>query len=224
MGCDIHIYVEKKVKGKWLAADKWKNEEAYYTMEGREIFEGRNYSLFGVLAGVRRDDVPLISKPRGFPKDASKEVEGCYTQWEGDGHSTTWLSLEDIQNFDWTQRVKSEGWVTFDTYEKWERWGKQNDDEPEMSCGSVGGGATQHVTVADFALVYGKLQQEKSLGYWASLHKTIAEMNHQYALIQWERPLYRMCAEFLSEVIPKLWRIKQSKGVEDVRLVFWFDN
>lgn len=60
---------------------------------GGRVFYGRNYVLFGALAGVRGDRAPLI-EPRGMPPDPSPE----YTElaaWS-DAHSHSWLSLTDV--------------------------------------------------------------------------------------------------------------------------------
>jgi len=54
MGCDIHLYIEYK------NGDQWSNF-------GRRINPGRNYSLFGSLAGVRCESDHIT--PRGVPDD-----------------------------------------------------------------------------------------------------------------------------------------------------------
>ena len=58
MGCDIHCYIEYKKK----------NDDHWRSFGGR-INPGRNYTLFGVMAGVRCDG--LLYPLRGFPEDAA---------------------------------------------------------------------------------------------------------------------------------------------------------
>ena len=51
MGCDIHMYVEWKVKSR---------NDNYWDTFGGCINPGRDYELFGLLAGVRSDEVPMF--------------------------------------------------------------------------------------------------------------------------------------------------------------------
>lgn len=95
MGCDIHAYVEvvKTIEGR----------EKEYVSQVAQIRPGRNYIMFGALAGVRVDEVPHIN-PKGVPVDTDcddywlhvndqwKDEEG-YTdtanadKWVGRGYS-----------------------------------------------------------------------------------------------------------------------------------------
>lgn len=128
MGCDIHLMAEKKVfhvddkdkeKGVWINIDKWVvNETRFrYSSEGEKyptmtityddrFYKGRNYNLFTALAGVRSFEFdnapPIISEPKGFPKDASPQVKSENKRWKGDGHSHSWLTLSEIKAFDWS--------------------------------------------------------------------------------------------------------------------------
>lgn len=110
MGCDIHLYVEVRKNGKWERVGSMVKNEYYWPEEEhsddpeskpmvRERFwRGRNYSLFGILAGVRTDGPPIV-KPRGIPKDASKEVKLISERWEGDAHTHSWLNLAELFDF-----------------------------------------------------------------------------------------------------------------------------
>lgn len=90
MGCDIHVQAEKRVNGKWTAIDC-------------SIFDWRSYGMFGFLANVRNySDVPPISEPRGLPEDVDCSNED---DWLGD-HSFSWLSTEELLNFDYYQEIE----------------------------------------------------------------------------------------------------------------------
>lgn len=91
MGCDIHLYREKKVNGKWITADNCANDDGAY--------KGRNYDLFGLLSkGVRREyEYSFIA--RGLPLDSCKEVSECSEQWGCDGHSHSYLTLTELISF-----------------------------------------------------------------------------------------------------------------------------
>lgn len=90
MGCDIHTCLQVKKGAKWetIATD---------------IYDGRNYALFSVLAGVRGQEEP-IAKPRGYPKGFLVDDENMIPvdgvlffepYWMGEfGHS--WLTLEEL--------------------------------------------------------------------------------------------------------------------------------
>lgn len=84
MGCDIHMHLEVKIAGKW---------EHYGAPS-----VSRDYSLFGLLAGVRGKG-PAVVAPKGFPADASTVTRFDYEQWAGDAHTPSWLSAEEISEF-----------------------------------------------------------------------------------------------------------------------------
>jgi len=69
MGCDICCYLEAEVPDDDYRGTLFLGEVGYYTIGGR------NYTLFGLLAGVRGDyGVEPVVEPRGFPKEASTEL------------------------------------------------------------------------------------------------------------------------------------------------------
>jgi len=62
MGCDIHMWVERL-----------ESDGLWHLVPDAKVFKGRNYRLFGWLAGVRGDGPP-IAEPRGWPSDMSSEL------------------------------------------------------------------------------------------------------------------------------------------------------
>lgn len=56
--------------------------------------EDRNYSLFGLLAGVRRTDCGVIDEPRGLPRDVTDWVGSKFV--EGDDHSASWVTIDEL--------------------------------------------------------------------------------------------------------------------------------
>ncbi|MFA6971806.1 MAG: hypothetical protein WC208_10445 [Gallionella sp.] len=121
MGCDIHLFAEKKVynyndkeksKGRWVSLDKWvEREEFEYKDRPLEVpykggfyTHGRNYNLFSALANVRSHyfiDATFISEPKGMPRDASKLVWAACDDYGTDGHSHSWLTLKELKDFNW---------------------------------------------------------------------------------------------------------------------------
>lgn len=63
----------------------------------------RDYDWFGILAGVSNHvNAKPISRLRGVPDDVSPKLIKEIASWDGlDGHSCSWLSLEDFSEHDW---------------------------------------------------------------------------------------------------------------------------
>src|SRR5215471_14331674 len=102
MGADIHMVLERRVKLRDV--EKWVGVNAFpyiigsiYTGDGAvsdRVYwhvDRRNYNLFADLAGVRGDG----PEPKGVPDDASDLALVEIDEWGGDGHSHTWLTLDE---------------------------------------------------------------------------------------------------------------------------------
>lgn len=108
MGCDIHCHAEQRDGNRWTR------------LRIPEPFDWRSYGLFGFLAGVRNySEVPVLRLARGFPKDASGPVYDDYTEWAGDAHTPSWLTLKELSDFDYdatfedrrvTRQVAANAW------------------------------------------------------------------------------------------------------------------
>lgn len=81
MGCDIHLFVERRTDAGWEQvpnpeSDDWAHPARWY--------HERNYHLFAILASVRNgvgfagvktgDGFNVIAEPRGLPDDAQREA------------------------------------------------------------------------------------------------------------------------------------------------------
>lgn len=98
MGCDIHLYREKQIDGKWVAADNWVADGEGRAVPYEQMFTARDYNLFGLLAeGVRRDH-PFAFKQRALPFDACVEVRSEFEEWGPDAHSASYLYLHELQD------------------------------------------------------------------------------------------------------------------------------
>ena len=92
MGVDIHTILQVKKQNKWETIAK-------------NVYDGRNYELFGILAGVRGQAEPIV-EPRGYPKgflvddeNMTPIDEGGFldSYWMGEfGHS--WLTLAELNS------------------------------------------------------------------------------------------------------------------------------
>lgn len=79
----------------------------WYTTPGKlpypytdEPYQGRNYNLFGILAGVRTSGVggmdKIIEWERGLPDDASADICSLSDDWGVDGHSHNHIYMDEI--------------------------------------------------------------------------------------------------------------------------------
>lgn len=104
MGCDIHLYREKKVGNSWVTADKWEvpswadDGAADVPFESR-AYTGRNYKLFGALSRGVRSEFEFSFAPRGVPFNMSHEVAGSHDSWGVDGHSHNYIYLHELRDF-----------------------------------------------------------------------------------------------------------------------------
>ena len=125
MGCDIHIFTQRKNNsGKWVSADFFVKND-YYDPESEDydskneyeliqIYGHRNYTVFGILADVRNYKggflgteryAQPISEPKGLPDDLDDYLKSYFDEWAGDIHSMSYLTLKEIKEY----AVKSRG-------------------------------------------------------------------------------------------------------------------
>lgn len=83
MGCDIHAFIEVKEYDLW-----W---------EWAKVNINRNYTLFGLMAGVRIPEYKLFDA-RGVPSDVSDGARIEHIEWGTDAHHPSWLSLIEIKS------------------------------------------------------------------------------------------------------------------------------
>ena len=73
-------------------------------------YELRDYSVFGILAGVRDRGMTPICESRGMPDNASARLRVSHS-WD---HTPSWYGLEEILGFDWDDtKSKETGVIPF---------------------------------------------------------------------------------------------------------------
>jgi hypothetical protein len=230
MGADIHFFVEKKNKdGVWVSCDKWKRDkEDGHIHAETEMYGGRNYNLFAILANVRNgrgfagittgEGFNPISMPRGLPDDVSPEVAEKSENWGRDGHSHSWLTVSELLAFDWTQTTKNCGMVNGPEFEEWERL-KRWDAAPKSYCGDCSGGAIVHVNEAEMRT---KIEVICKMDVsWQEKKVKMEALKNTYCRIWWEIRYSECCKDFWYDTIPKLLQLGKH---DEVRIVFLFDN
>lgn len=208
MGCDIHLYTEKKIKkdGKetWWCCDHFTPNEYYGPDEEWDtpwslvsIYDGRNYALFTALAGVRREpDVDIISGPRGLPDDVSAIVKYESDRWGVDGHSHSWLTAREL--FEYQNKhpyAIRTGMLDGENLENYKKYGIP----PKSWCGWTNiEGAEQHTWKVPGSVVDGLVDDVKDRMREVFYIYDFLDKNEQ------EKRLYEKSNDF--------------------RIVFWFDN
>lgn len=117
-----------------------------------------------------------------------------------DWHSTSYLTVKELQEYDWDQVTEHQGWVTASGYEEFKSKGK-----PSSWCGGVEGTTVDHIS-------------NKEMEWRISDGR---RLDRAYTLVEWSESYRASARSFLEQTLPYL----ESLGKpEDVRIVFWFDN
>ena len=273
MGCDIHMFAEKidGRNGKWKKfGDVFPNpyyrkgEENKYFEDEEESwwsnpkkcsspFQGRNYDLFAMLANVRNGRgfagcdtgngfIP-IAMPKGLPKDVSPEIKQESDRWNGDGHSHSYFTVQELIDYDWDMVTTNRGWVSMDDFIIFKAIGK-----PSSWSGGVSGGAIKHVDEKEMIRAIKEkinpptrkkikadlIAIKDSYQLLSAYRRAMIEQYHlsgdilsggsvpaYYTQVEWVEP-YRDCApKFIETTIPTLQKLGEA---DKVRIVFWFDN
>ena len=162
MSCDIHLYIEHRPT----------DPKARYGYEwqgfGGRINPGRDYEIFGLLAGVRGGTA--LVKPRGFPTDASFEAR-CDNQ--------LYLTDNEVAGERETQKTKAQEWVDRGNSEFLIRDGKPYAvTHPDWHTHS-------RLTSKEFeAAIFDHINEEE---YWAILAamKSFEKSGHEARVVFW---------------------------------------
>lgn len=183
------------------------------TYSDHDVRNGRGFA--GVKTG---DGFNPISEPRGLPVDVSAVVRSQSDSYGIDGHSHSFLTVAELLAYDWAQTSTLQGVLHAVDFYKWERWGRAQGQSPDSYSGDVSG--RDVVKISEGAM-------RELLKPYASMNHREAEeaigkkFPHHYTTCTWTQAYYQCASNFLSQTLPRLWRLGKP---EDVRVVFWFDN
>lgn len=205
MGCDIHICCEVRRMDVWYDATLYKVNRYYdptHPESGepmyvpKYIFEGRDYKLFSILAGVRNyGDVEPISEPRGLPYNVSASVKEQSDAWGIDGHSHSYLTLRELMEYQTAHRtVPYSGMISPEQRKLLEKHGIS----PETWC--------QYTNMPD----YERCEWNEAC---SGLKTLIDDLKKLTADEFW--------LSYLDETRKEGGILQHA---DDVRIVFWFDN
>ena len=221
MGCDIHLFHEMRCNttGRWLPCDTWDDDDGRIGVAyGRNIYDGRNYTLFAALANVRNnrpgdetrwgpmgtacdggDPIPVIHPPKGIPPDACEEIQTHVKEYAQDGHSHSYYTLQELLDFDWNgTEIVNRGVVS-------------NKDELDR--------------IERMRAFYKKHSPHK-VEYVGPDSYCQATSQDGATVVTWKSTLADDCREFLSSVVLRLSALAKihSLPYTDIRIVFFFDN
>ena len=199
MGCDIHFYVERKIDGVWQQQFNTAEENPRWQ---KYWFNGRNYILFGLLAGVRNHDVDPLVEPRGVPNDMSDSLTKEWEGWAGDGHTPTYYSLAELLAAK-DKKIMRSGYVDVSGYKQYLKQGYPEDFE----YGLYGQGNY-------------KVVDNKEMDRIVNLTAFLGETEY-YTDVIWEESCSNICEPFWHD----LERVRAlDPDPNNLRCVFWFDN
>lgn len=95
MGADIHAYIERRnpETNKWEELGLYRKDDEEFNQV--DFYDGRDYELFSILAGVRGWHEPLVMR-RGVPDDMSDTVAKRYYEYRDSWHSATWYDYCEL--------------------------------------------------------------------------------------------------------------------------------
>ena len=123
MGVDITFFAEQRsTSGEWSIVGELVPNLDYFPDDPDSVDEPefvppsldipRCSPLFAILANINngRTAVPYetIAQPRGIPDDATNETKSWFRAWDG-AFAPSWLTLDEIDNFDWTRITQQYG-------------------------------------------------------------------------------------------------------------------
>jgi hypothetical protein len=242
MGCDIHLGVEAKRDGRWVnvpyvpmekcwccsgsGSDKQTPSAACWRCTGKGycLYDARSYDTFAILADVRNgrelagvatgDGFEPISEPRGLPDD----MDPATKEFLSDEHSQSWLTLQELLDFDWEQTTFRRGYVGPNQFRTFLEKGS-----PDSWSRGVGGSSVRVVTNEE---MQAKIAADPTLvGGKDLLGRHGADGNAYYTMVEWKVSYKQAASIFYTESIPALQRLAaEVGGPENVRIVFDFDS
>lgn len=236
MGCDIHCCWETYRNGAWTSEDEWDE----YGFPRDEILSKRNYYLFGLLAGVRRDNLEPISEPRGFPANMSPQGTTWASYVE---HTPSWLTLDELLHCDLSRTATLSGLVYPRAYFDWaERGGERTGESPSGYCQGTSDRSISrkemdalierrrtaledtHRFNSPYELRSALLAELGSAGDFGGPRGGPFEKT--YVDLSWRTPYWYLAGELTTKAIPIMLAAAHRHGLSyaQVRIVFYFDN
>ena len=205
MGCDCHFYCERKINDVWVQ----QFEPDVDSRWSKNWFHSRNYMLFGLLAGVRNEEIAPLAEPRGVPNDMSATLASEWATWSGDGHTPSYFMLSELLE---AREKKSmfAGFVNVKNYKIYKETGFPThvlSDKNEIKW-----------TYRDVPY---EIVSESEMDRYFNMKAFLGETEY-LAEIVWERPNHTISTYFWDELLPRIAQLDPDPN--NIRCIFWFDN
>lgn len=200
---------------------------------------------YDVVAGdleYHRDGEEEDDDGEGLYEKLEKEPEGYWSLGE---HSFTWVTLQEIFDFDWTQTITKTGWVSPVDYLEYRDHGS-----PSSYSGGVSGANVEHVSEMEMKMKIdsGEIQFEevddehavggKRMTYTTSLQRTmkdwplpegstgaaIRDRTSLYCSVSWEERYAECVGPDFWQELEYLKALAPDGDLSRVRLVMGFDS
>jgi hypothetical protein len=191
MGCDIHIKLQIRKDNKWVFTK-------------HKLCDDRSYDSFAILANVRNfydyTFIP-IAEPKGLPEGVNND------NWDFGDHSFSYLSLLELENYNWNRVIKKKKVVSEEEYLKI----KDTYKKPSFWCTSTYGPnrITIDASIYENNKTYGLLDQK--IEYYINYEWPITYKETSYI---WREYILRL------RKIAKKYKLKS----DEIRIVFGFDS
>ncbi len=233
IGCDIHCFVEKRqADGSWeqifgFVSDYYDADNDYFKGESFSNavapIDSRSYTVFAVLADVRNghgfagcdtgNAVEPIAHPKGLPDDCCDAIRKDSDEWDCDGHSHSFLTVAEMEAYNADVLKTVRGIVHVSEYLKC----RESGEEPHAWCGMISGPGIEIVTQEAIDKI--SIEEVK---HWCAEFPDLAEKHH--VKMEWTVPLKEHCGKLFTDSLDQLKARCDSPEMDDVRIVFWFDN
>lgn len=178
------------------------------------LYNGRNYNLFSMLAGVRNGyrsngntyEITPIDYARGVPSDASDAYKQYADEWGVDGHSHSYFTLTELDDPSyWLATEKFGGYMTPEAF--------KNHMEDKSACYYFSADSEPYTVISNEEM---KAYVESD-NYDPFCH-------HLRTFLEWYMPRCKLDSYFYNEVLGYLRKLGEEYGKDNVRIVFFFDN
>ena len=178
------------------------------------LYNGRNYNLFSMLAGVRNGYISNgntymitpIDDARGVPSDASSAYKEYVDEWGRDGHSHSYFTLSELDDPSyWLDTERFGGYMAPEAFK---RYMEQKN-------------ASYYININNELNTV--ISNEEMMAYVES-DKFDPFCNNLLTFLEWDTPRFKLDSYFYNEVLGYLRNLGEKYGDDNVRIVFFFDN
>lgn len=212
MASDIHMHVERKINNVWEQVPEEQGiQNPYYELalneEAKKFFDhktwnpGRNFALFGLLAGVGSKVFYPFIPPRGLPEDVSVGVKSKYDECGKKVQTPSYLTLTELLSFqDTIEDVPCV--LDIEQFKKFKKTGKVPHDY-------------YHAGPKDVQLVsHEKMTRVMNLSSLFDHRLFFTKVEHKV-------PVKELSKSFWVDIVEAMKVL--SSDANEVRCVFWFD-